>query len=215
MTAPDHPDLTLYGDVYSGNCYKLILCCRALGLKFDWHYVDILKGESRTPEFLRLNPNGRIPLLATRDQHVLAESNAILSYLAAGSPLIPSERWSHAQMLQWQFFEQYSHEPAIAVARYIQRYLGLPAHEQARHAACLPKGYAALDVMENHLTEHDFFVAGQYSLADISLYAYTHVADQGGFSLQAYPRIRNWLQRVQTQAGHISMDQAAALYQPG
>lgn len=214
MTASDIPDLTLYGDVYSGNCYKLILCCHALGLTFNWQYVDILKGKSRTAQFLRLNPNGRIPLLLTHDHQSLAESNAILSYLAAGSTLIPSARWPHAQMLQWQFFEQYSHEPAIAVARYIQHYLGLPPNEQARHAACLPKGYAALDVMEQHLADHDFFVAGQYSLADISLYAYTHVADQGGFSLQAYPHIRGWLTRVQAQPGHISMAQAAQRYQP-
>ncbi len=213
MTSTATPGLTLYGDVYSGNCYKLILCCRALGLTFDWRYVDILKGESRTQDFLRLNPNGRIPLLINAEQQALAESNAILNYLAADSSLIPQARWQHAQMLQWQFFEQYSHEPAIAVARYIQRYLGLPEHEKARNAACQPKGYAALDVMEQHLATHDYFVAEQFSLADISLYAYTHVADEGGFSLHTYPHICAWLARVQAQPGHVSMDMAAQLYQ--
>ena len=211
MTTP--ATVTLYGDVYSGNCYKLILCCRALDLPFDWKRIDILRGQSRTAEFLHLNPNGRIPLLVTAQQQTLAESNAILHYLARGSALLPRDDWAHAQMLQWQFFEQYSHEPAIAVARYIQRYLGLPEAEKARHAACLPKGYAALDVMEQHLSTRDFFVAEHFSLADISLYAYTHVADEGGFSLADYPHIRAWLARVQAQPGHISMDQAAGLYE--
>lgn len=209
----DSQTLRIYGDVYSGNCYKLVLCCRALGIRFDWKRIDILRGESRTAEFLRLNPNGRIPLLVTTDQQSLAESNAILHYLADGSELIPAEPWTHAQMLQWQFFEQYSHEPAIAVARYLQRYLGLPDSEKARHAACLPKGYAALDVMEQHLATRAFFVGERFSLADISLYAYTHVADEGGFSLNDYPHIRAWIARVQDQPGHISMDQAAALYE--
>ncbi len=204
---------TIYGDVYSGNCYKLLLCCRILDIPFRWQRIDILQGQSRRADFLQLNPNGRIPLLQREDGRCLAESNAILNYLAQGSCLLPEQAWPRAQVLQWQFFEQYSHEPAIAVARYIQRYLGLPDSEKARHAACLPKGYQALDVMEQQLKQQDFLADSGLSIADISLYAYTHVADEGGFCLDRYPAIRAWLARLADQAGYISMDAAAACYE--
>ena len=205
--------LHIYGDAYSGNCFKLLLCCRVLGLQFRWTRVDILQQESRSEAFLKLNPNGRIPLLQLEDGRCLAESNAILNYLADGSSLLPDNSWQRAQVLQWQFFEQYSHEPAIAVARYIQRYLGLPAEQQQRHADCLPKGYQALAVMEQHLNRHDYFVGEQLSIADISLYAYTHVADEGGFSLASYPAIRAWLERVAAEPAYLSMDAARAEYE--
>ncbi|MGJ8668452.1 MAG: glutathione S-transferase family protein [Oceanococcus sp.] len=205
--------LQIYGDVYSGNCYKVLLCCRILHIPFQWTRIDILQGQSRSADFLQLNPNGRIPLLRREDDSTLAESNAILNYLAADSALLPSEPWQRAQILQWQFFEQYSHEPAIAVARYIQRYLGSPEHEKQRHASCLPKGYQALDVMEQQLRQHPYIAGSSLSIADISLYAYTHVANEGGFSLERYPHIQAWLGRIAEQPGIISMDEAAHQYE--
>lgn len=210
MSSDAHPDmsLTVYGDIYSGNCYKVkLLLCR-LGLAHDWKHVDILQGESRTPAFLALNPNGRIPVLVDGDR-VLCESNAILHYLAEGSPLLPTDRYLHAQVLQWQFFEQYSHEPCIATSRYIVRYLGSPPSRQAELDAKRDGGYAALAVMEQHLAHGDYFVGEAPTIADLSLYAYTHVADEGGFSLAEFPRIRAWLNRIATAPGHVTMDQFA------
>lgn len=200
--------LTIYGDIYSGNCYKVkLLLCR-LGLAHDWKHVDILKGESRVPEFLALNPNGRIPVLVDTGR-VLCESNAILHYLAHGSALLPTDRYLHAQVLQWQFFEQYSHEPCIATSRYIVRYLGSPSSRQAELEAKRDGGYAALAVMEQHLANGDYFVGTTPTIADLSLYAYTHVAHEGGFSLEKFPRIRAWLDRIAAAPGHVTMDQFA------
>lgn len=200
--------LKVYGDIYSGNCYKVkLLLCR-LGLAHDWTHVDILQGESRTPSFLALNPNGRIPVLVDGDR-VLCESNAILHYLASGSALLPTDRYRLAQVLQWQFFEQYSHEPCIATSRYIVRYLGSPPARLAELEAKRDGGYAALSVMEQHLAESDYFVGPAPTIADLSLYAYTHVADEGGFSLANFPRIRAWLERIATAPGHVTMDQFA------
>lgn len=200
--------LTVYGDIHSGNCYKVkLLLCR-LGRAHDWRHVDILKGESRTAEFLALNPNGRIPVLADGER-VLCESNAILYYLAHGTALLPTNRFLQALVLQWQFFEQYSHEPFIATSRYIVRYLGSPPTRQAELEARREGGYAALRVMEQHLADRDYFVGAAPTIADISLYAYTHVADEGGFSLAAYPRVRAWLERIAAAPGHVTMDQFA------
>jgi glutathione S-transferase len=204
------PRLTVYGDLASGNCYKVALVLNHLGIEHDWVHVDILSGGTRTPEFLARNPNGKLPLLALGDGRHLAESNAILNYLADGTPLAPADRWQRAEVLQWQFFEQYSHEPYIATARFIAKYLGLPAGRRAEYDAKQPGGHAALNVMNGHLAANDYFVGGCFTIADISLYAYTHVADEGGFSLAGYPYVRTWLARVAAQPRHIAMPENAA-----
>ncbi len=203
--------MRVYGDVYSGNCYKVLLTCRLLDLDCDWQVVDILRGETRQPDFLAKNPNGRVPLLELDDGRLLAESNAIVHYLAEGSALLPQDRWARAQLLQWQFFEQYSHEPSIAVARFIKLYLGLPEARRAEYEALLPKGHQALRVMDRHLTGRDWFVGERCSLADISLYAYTHRAAEGGFVLQDYPAVQAWLDRLAQQPGYLGMEEAARL----
>lgn len=197
--------MKVYGDVASGNCYKVRLALTQLGMPFEWVPVDILKGETHTDAFLRLNPNGKIPVLVLDSGEALAESNAILNYLAEGSALLPSERLARARVLSWQFFEQYSHEPYIAVARFINRYLGLPEERRAEYAAKQAGGYRALAVMEQQLVCTPFLIGAHYTIADISLYAYTHVAHEGGFDLQAYPAVREWLARVRKQPGHVSM----------
>jgi glutathione S-transferase len=197
--------LKVYGDVWSGNCYKVKLVLTRLQLPFEWVPVDIMKGESRTPGFLAKNPNGRVPLLELDDGTTLAESNAILWYLAEGTPLVPGDRLGRAQALQWMFFEQYSHEPNIATARFIVRYLGNPPERRAALAAKMAPGYAALGVMETHLKERDWFAGGNCSVADIALYAYTHCAADGGFDLGRFPAIRSWLARVESQPFHVPM----------
>lgn len=198
--------LKVYGDVYSGNCFKVKLILKQLNQPVDWIHVNTLEKETRTPEFLAKNPNGRIPLLELDNGVLLAESNAILHYLADGSAFLPDDRLARAQVLQWMFFEQYSHEPFIATARYIVRYLGRPAeHEERLQQKMLP-GYQALDVMEQHLKARLFFVGGRYSIADIALYAYTHVAHEGGFDLTNYAAVRAWIDRVRAQPGTVEMD---------
>ncbi len=198
--------LKVYGDVYSGNCFKVKLILKQLNQPYEWIHVNILENETRTPEFLAKNPNGRIPLLELEHGVLLAESNAILHYLAEGSAYLSADRLARAQVLQWMFFEQYSHEPFIATARYIVRYLGRPAeHEERLQQKMLP-GYQALDVMEQHLKARLFFVGGRYSIADIALYAYTHVAHEGGFDLANYAAVRAWIDRVRAQPGYAEMD---------
>lgn len=199
--------MDIYGDIHSGNCYKVKLAACQLGVAHRWHHVDILRGESRTADFLARNPNGRVPAIVFEDGASLWESNAILNYLADGSPLLPDTRRLRAEVLQWQFFEQYCHEPYIATSRYIVRYLGSPPERAADLVARRAGGLAALAVMEGHLARHDFFVDGRYTIADIALYAYTHVAHEGGFALDAYPALRAWLARVAAQPGHVTMDQ--------
>ncbi len=197
--------LTLHGDHRSGNCYKIELALAQLGLDYRFVDVDILRGQSRTPEFLVLNANGKIPLLQLADGRCLAESNAILCYLADGTPLWPAERYARAQVLQWLFFEQYSHEPYIATARFIVQYLGRPPERAVDLAAKMAPGRRALAVMEQQLAVQPFFCDAGYTIADIALYAYTHVADEGDFDLSAYPAIGAWLQRVREQPGHVAM----------
>lgn len=195
----------VYGDVYSGNCYKVKLLMRLLGIGHEWIHVDIMQGESRTPEFLAMNPNGKVPVVRLPDGRYLSESNAILNYLAEGSEYLPADRYERAQVLQWQFFEQYSHESCIATSRYIIRYLGRPPEQEPRLQEKAAPGYKALDVMERHLSSRPFFVGDRYTIADITLYAYTHVADEGGFDLAKYTNIRAWLDRVANQPGHVGM----------
>ena len=197
--------LKVHGDVWSGNCYKVKLALTQLRVTFTWIPVDTMKGESRTPEFLAKNPNGRVPMLELDDGACLAESNAILWYLAEGTPLVPDSRLARGQALQWMFFEQYSHEPNIATSRYIIRYLGNPPEKKAALAARVEPGYAALGVMETHLKANDWFAGGHYSIADIALYAYTHCAAEGGFDLARFPAIRAWLARVESQPFYAPM----------
>ena len=196
--------LRLYDYFDSGNGYKARLALAQLAIPYRLIAVDIDKGETRTPEFLAMNPNGRIPLLALENGAYLAESNAILCYLAEGTALMPGDALARAQILQWLFFEQYSHEPNIATARYWLRHgLMTPAREPLFAQKRLA-GYAALAVMENHLATRDFFV-GAYSIADIALYAYTHVAEQGEFDLARFPSVTAWLARVRAQPGHVPL----------
>jgi glutathione S-transferase len=197
--------LRVYGEVHSGNSYKLKLLLNQLSIKHEWIHVDIVKQETRTPEFLAKNPNGKVPLLELANGLFLAESNAILHYLADSSPLLPHGKFQHAQVLQWMFFEQYSHEPYIATSRFIIKSLGRPADKEALLQSKIAPGYKALDVMEKHLTAHTFFVADRYTIADIALYAYTHVAHEGGFDLANYPKLRTWLLRVKEQVGYVGM----------
>jgi glutathione S-transferase len=197
--------MKIYGDSQSGNCYKLKLLCSLLSIPHQWIEIDILKGESRTPEFLQMNPNGKIPLLVTDKGEFLAESNAILFYLAKDSHFLPQDSLQQARVLQWQFFEQYSHEPYIAVARFIARYLGLPDERRAEYESKQSGGYQALVVMELQLQKSNFLVGSQCTIADISLYAYTHVANEGGFDLSRYPAILNWLQKIQSLNGYVGM----------
>lgn len=195
----------VYGDYRSGNCYKIKLMLELLGIEYQWVAIDILKGETQTEAFLGKNPNGKIPVLELDDGTCLWESNAILNFLADGSEFLPSEPRLRTQVLQWQFFEQYSHEPYVAVARFIQLYQGMPAERGEEYQVCLVRGHKALKVMEQQLSRTPFLVGEHYSIADITLYAYTHVAAEGGFDLSAYPAIRAWLARVASQPGHVPM----------
>ena len=198
--------LRLYDHLFSGNGYKVRLLLTQMGVAFERIELDIMKGETRTAEFLRKNPNGRIPVLELENGELLPESNAILFYLADGTPFLPSDRFRRAQALQWMFFEQYSHEPNIATVRFWM-HSEMTDERRALLPAKQKLGYAALDVMEGHLKTRPFFVANRYSIADIALYAYTHVADEGGFDLSRYPSIRAWLERVRTQPRHIPITQ--------
>ena len=197
--------LKVYGDYNSGNCYKVKLMLHLLGLEYQWHAIDILKGEAQTTAFLAKNPNGKVPVLELEDGTCLWESNAILNFLADGSEFLPSEPRLRTQVLQWQFFEQYSHEPYIAVARFIEFYLGLPAERLEEYRKLQTRGYKALDVMEQQLGRTPYLVGEHYSIADVTLYAYTHVAHQGGFDLSADPAITAWLQRVASHPRHVAM----------
>ena len=196
--------IEIYGDARSGNCYKLKLACEQLGVGYDWHPVDVMSGETRSESFLAMNPNGKVPTVVLPDGRYLSESNAILSYLADGTPLAGGDRYARANVLRWMFFEQYSHEPYIAVARFIIGFLGRPPERQAELESRMPGGYRALDVMERELGDHDFIANDAYSIADIALYAYTHVAGEGDFDLGRYPAINAWLQRIEAQPGYVS-----------
>ena len=198
--------LLLHQMAISGNCYKVRLAAHQLGIALALKDYPLLGHDTRLPEFLAKNPNGRVPLLELRDGRVLAESNAILFHLSEGTVLQPRDPWLRAQMLQWMFFEQYSHEPYVAVARFWLAYAPKSQLEkkQDRVAEWHDKGNAALAVMERHLQNHDWF-AGGYSIADIALYAYTHCAGEGGFDLTAYPAVQRWLRLVAAQPSHIPL----------
>ncbi|MCT7986185.1 glutathione S-transferase family protein [Laspinema sp. A4] len=195
----------LYQMSCSGNCYKIRLLLTQLQIPFEIIEIDILKKESRTPEFLVKNPNGRIPVLETPDGKFLAESNAIMFYLSQESEFFPADKWEQAKVMEWLFFEQYSHEPYIATSRYWITLLGKA--DEYREALNQKKepGYAALRVMEKHLEKNRFFVGDRYTIADIGLFAYTHVAPEGGFDLTPFPAIQAWIQRIMTQPRYLSI----------
>ena len=195
--------IRLYDSRISGNSYKVRLAAAQLGVRLAIVPVDILRGESRTPEFLAMNPNGRTPVIDD-DGFVLAESNAILAYLARGTPLLPDDRRQQALVLQWLFFEQYSHEPHIATSRFWWLHRPDGPERTAALAARRDGGWAALRVMEQHLGRRDFFV-GAYSIADVALFAYTHVSHEGGFPLDDFPCVRAWLDRVRATPGFVAM----------
>ncbi len=193
----------------SGNGYKVRLLLAHLNIEYEYVPLDILKGETRTPSFLKRNPNGRIPVLQLDDGTHLAESNAILFYLARNTPCWPTATLEQAQVLQWLFFEQYSHEPNIATARFwvsIKKIESTPFNAELLSQKQV-HGRAALEVMERHLQNRPFFVGGRYTIADIGLYAYTHVASEGGFDMSPYGAVGKWLGRVRAQPGHVTMDQ--------
>ncbi|HEY0975426.1 MAG TPA: glutathione S-transferase family protein [Solimonas sp.] len=195
----------LYGMTGSGNCYKPALLMTQLDLPYRWQEVDLLKGESRTPAFLALNPNGKVPLLVLPDGRALAESNAMLCYLAEGTPLLPDDRYARAHVLQWLFFEQYSHEPYIATVRFWIKFLGKKDEWAEKIADARKKGLAALSVMERQLAQSPFLAGDAYTVADIALYAYTHVAEDGGYRLADFPAIQAWIRRIESQPRFIPM----------
>ncbi|MGV2831817.1 glutathione S-transferase family protein [Myxosarcina sp. GI1(2024)] len=195
----------VYGDMLSGNCYKVKLLLQWLGIQHEWIHVDILADETHTETFLSMNTNGKIPILDIGKGQYLWESNAILNFLAEGSPYLPASGLPRAKVLQWQFFEQYSHEPYIAVARYINKYLGLPDHLVEQYQSKQKGGHKALAVMEKQLSQSPFFVGSSPTIADISLFAYTHVAYEGGFSLERYPFIEQWISRIETLPNYVEM----------
>ncbi|MBD2483367.1 glutathione S-transferase family protein [Planktothrix sp. FACHB-1365] len=196
----------LYEYSTSGNCYKVRLLLTQLHLPFERIEIDIVKGESRTPEFLKKNSNGRVPVLELETGKFLPESNAILFYLSQGTEFFPEDRFEQTQVLQWMFFEQYSHEPYIATSRYWIKILGKAQDYQQALEQKRQPGYAALQVMENHLETHRFFVGDRYTIADISLFAYTHVAEEGDFKLTSFPAIQSWIKRLIDQSNYIPMD---------
>ena len=201
-------DYTLHEDPRSGNCYKIKLTAALVGVPLALRQYDIMAGETRTAEFLeQVNPNGRIPVLQV-DDRFLPESNAACWYLAEGSALVPETRFERADMLRWMFFEQYSHEPNIATLRFWLHFVGEDKLTEQQDAQIMAKriaGCEALALMDAHLATRDWFVGESVTLADIALYAYTHVAGDGGFKLDEYPAIRAWLARVEGLPGYIAM----------
>lgn len=191
--------MKIYGDLNSGNCLKVKWTCDRLGLPYEWVAVDTMKGESRTPVFLALNPAGQVPVVAFDDGRSLAQSNAVIRYLARGSDLIPADPWLEAKMDEWLFWEQYSHEPYIAVCRFQMVYLGKPASELDPDK--VRRGHAALARMEQHLAYSEFLAGERLSIADVALLAYTRTAEQGGFELHDYPAIRGWISRAEAGLG--------------
>ena len=199
--------LRLYDFIHSGNGYKIRLLLTQIGMPFERIEIDILKGESRTTNFLSINPNGKIPVLEIGEGKYLAESNAILMYLSEGTEFLPYDHFLKAQVLQWLFFEQYSHEPFIATSRYWISILDKADEYKEALKEKQQRGYAALEVMENHLTGKSFFVGERYTVADIALFAYTHVADEGGFDLSKFKAIQAWLERIKAQPRFVGISE--------
>ena len=196
---------TIYGFSPSGNCHKVKLLLEQLAQPYRWVETNSARGDTRTSEYLAKNPNGKVPMLETIDGRVLVESNAILYWLAQGSRYWPNDAWQQSQALSWMFFEQYSHEPFIAVARFISGWTPMDSSRRADLTMLRERGHAALAVMERHLSEHEWFTGPHYGIADISLFAYTHVAPHGGIALDAYPAICAWISRVEATQNFIPM----------
>ena len=196
--------MKIYGDPVSGNCYKLKLICALLDIGHEWVNIDILAGDTRTEEFLEKNPKGKVPLLELEDGRCIAESNAILFYLAYGSELLPIDITLKAAVLEWLFWEQYSHEPYIAVRRTIGRQ-GMPDERRAEYDAKEAGGQEALAILNQQLAGNDYLVGENLSIADVALYAYTHVADEAGFRLGDYPGITAWCDRILNTPGYTPM----------
>jgi glutathione S-transferase len=196
--------MLLYDNPVSGNCYKVRLLLAHLGLEYERRELDVVDRSNRREVLGDLNPGLRVPTLVLDDGRALGESGAILWYLGDGTQYVPEDGYERAQVLQWMFFEQYSHEPYVAVARFWLTH-DIP-HEPAALAERQQGGYRALDAMEGHLTDREYLAGGRYSLADIALYAYTHVADEGGFDISGYPAIAAWVDRVASQPGHVPID---------
>ncbi|MGH8027439.1 MAG: glutathione S-transferase family protein [Pseudoxanthomonas sp.] len=201
--------ITVYGYSVSGNCHKLRLLLEQLGREYRWVEVDSSQGGTRTPEYLAKNANGKVPMLELDDGRILVESNAILCYLAENTPYLPADAWLRAQALSWLFFEQYSHEPYIAVARFIRGWTPLDSPRRADLPRLRERGEQALAVMEQHLQSADWFNGADYGIADIALFAYTDVAADGGFDLAKFPRISAWLMRVRATPGFVAMPDPA------
>jgi len=204
----------VYGDMLSGNCYKIKMLMEFLHIDHEWIHIDILSGKTKTPEFISMNRNTQIPVLQIEETDFLTESNAILNYLAEGTRYLPDSGLSRAKVLQWQFFEQYSHEPYIAVARYINKYLGLPQDKLQEYQSKQLGGHKALAVMEDQLSKSSYFVGHSLTIADISLYAYTHVSHEGGFDLSKYTHIQRWLKQVEEESNYVSMGHHYAYENP-
>jgi glutathione S-transferase len=202
--------ITVHGFSPSGNCHKVRLLLEQLGREYRWIEVDMLGGGTRTPEYLAHNPNGKVPMLVADDGRVLVESNAILFWLAEGTDYLPADGWQRAQALSWMFFEQYSHEPYVAVARFICGWTPADSPRRADLPRLRERGHQALAVMERHLSTASWFTGSDYGIADIALFAYTDVASDGGFDLAAYPAIRDWLARVRATPGFVPMPPPSA-----
>lgn len=197
--------IAVHGFSVSGNCHKVRLLLEQLGRPYRWVEVDSARGGTRTPEFLAMNPNGKVPTLVREDGAVLTESNAMLFWLAEGTPFLPDDAWQRARALSWMFFEQYSHEPYVAVARFVCGWTPLDSPRRADLPRLRERAHQALAVMEGHLAAHPWFTGECYGIADIALFAYTHVAPHGGVALDGYPRIRDWIARVEATPGFVPM----------
>jgi glutathione S-transferase len=198
--------MLLYNSTISGNCYKVRLLLAHLGLDYETRDVDVVDRKNPREFLAGLNPVRRAPTVVLDDGRPLAESNAILWYFGEGTRFVPDDRYDRAKALQWMFFEQYEHEPSVAVLRFLKTYSGRPEWYEAERDHLTKRGYKALDAMERELEQRDWFAGDGPTIADIALYAYTHVADEGGFSLDAYPAIRSWLDRVAARPGHVRID---------
>lgn len=206
--------ITIHGFSPSGNCHKLRMLLghlgRVEGRDFRWIETDITQAATHAPDYLAKNPNGKVPMIETDDGRVMVESNAILAWLADGTPFHAGDAWQRAQTLSWMFFEQYSHEPYIAVARFICGWTPLDSPRRADLPRLRERGHHALGVMERHLASNDWFGSLGYGIADIALFGYTHCAADGGIALDAYPAVRGWLERVRAQPGFVPMPPIAA-----
>lgn len=189
----------VHGMSVSGNCHKVRQILELTNQSYEWIEIDSAHGGTRTPEFLALNPNGKVPVLELPDGRILSESNAILCYLAEGTPYLPEDRFEKAQAMQWLFFEQYSHEPYIAVTRFIELFLAKDHPRRAELPALIERGRQALAVMDKHVSSRDFFVGNSPAIADIALHAYTHCAADGGFDLDEFPKVQAWLRRLESE----------------